>query len=70
MQTTLKQQIDAIQKAMTERRRFIHIFIKDADYTRDEQWIALNDAASTIMAFNIAPNPESVAIQAQKDKLI
>jgi hypothetical protein len=59
MQTTFKEQIEAIQ-AMR----------KVTDEFYPELSKALNDAGSTIAAVQLAPCPEWVEIQVKKDKLI
>lgn len=59
MQTSLKEQIEAVAKMR-----------KVADEFYPEYSKALNDAASTIAAVQLAPCPEWVDIQAKKDNLI
>lgn len=46
MQTTYKEQIEAIQQAMENRRKLLVAI----PFSQDKQWLALNDAASTIAA--------------------
>ena len=59
MQTTFKEQIEAIQKMRNV-----------ADEFYPELSLALNDAGSTIAAVQLAPCPEWVELQAKKDNLI
>lgn len=60
MNTTLKQQIDAIGKAMEARSREITTSTGKSlgdrtGHLADPQWAALNDAASTIAALRLNP---------------
>jgi hypothetical protein len=50
MQTTFTQQIEAIRKAMVSRKRIVE---RNGRYQDDPNWIALNDAASTIASLNL-----------------
>jgi len=48
MQTTYKEQIEAIQIEMEQRLKYLTK--AQISHSHDKQWLALNDAASTIAA--------------------
>lgn len=49
MRTTIKQQMKAVKKAMISREAFCK-GVKHKEHTEDKNWLALNDAYSTLAA--------------------
>jgi len=76
MQTTFKEQIEAIQEIILFHDRKINSEEPkegDPKWTKEamiERRKILNDAGSTIAAVQLAPCPEWIDIQVKKDNLI